>query len=68
MIRIVPIHVHLAPVLDRYWDTRQPTPAHTQPLPDRPYALSVKHPLMVVGTADRNIIVYNLASPQVRGE
>lgn len=48
----------------KYWDLRQQTPAHTQALPERPYSMSVKHPLMVVATADRNIIVYNLASPQ----
>ncbi|CAI5980662.1 unnamed protein product [Closterium sp. NIES-65] len=48
----------------KYWDTRQATPAHTQALPERPYGLSVRHPLMVVATADRHIIVYNLASPQ----
>ncbi|OMO50594.1 hypothetical protein CCACVL1_30358 [Corchorus capsularis] len=28
------------------------------------YALTVKHPLMVVGTADRNLIVLNLQNPQ----
>lgn len=49
----------------RYWDTRQQTPAHTQQLPERVYAMSVRHPLMVVATADRNILVYNLANPQV---
>jgi hypothetical protein len=27
--------------------------------------MTVKHPLMVVGTADRNLIVYNLQNPQV---
>lgn len=48
----------------RYWDTRQPNPVHTQQLPERCYALTVKHPLMVVGTADRNLIVFNLQSPQ----
>lgn len=48
----------------RYWDTRSPTPAHTQPLPERCYALSVTHPLLVVGCADRHIQVYNLANPQ----
>ena len=51
--------------LSRYWDTRQQTPVHTQQLPDKCYALSVKHPLMVVGTADRNLIVFNLQNPQV---
>ena len=49
----------------RYWDTRQPNPVHTQQLPDRCYALTVRHPLMVVGTADRNLIVFNLQNPQV---
>ncbi|KAF3523346.1 hypothetical protein F2Q69_00049897 [Brassica cretica] len=50
----------------KYWDTRQQTPVHTQQLPDKCYSLSVKHPLLVVGTADRNLIVYNLQNPQAR--
>ncbi|CAN4093609.1 unnamed protein product [Withania somnifera] len=49
----------------RYWDLRQPNPAHVQQLPERCYALTVKHPLMVAGTADRNLIVFNLQNPQV---
>lgn len=49
----------------RYWDTRQPNPVHTQQLPDRCYSMAVRHPLMVVGTADRNLIVFNLQTPQV---
>ncbi|KAI3869122.1 hypothetical protein MKX03_013391 [Papaver bracteatum] len=44
----------------RYWDLRQQTPVHKQQLPERCYSLSVKYPLMVVGTADRNLIVFNL--------
>ncbi|KAK9166512.1 hypothetical protein Scep_001703 [Stephania cephalantha] len=28
------------------------------------YALSIRHPLMVVGTADRNLIMFNLQNPQ----
>jgi len=48
----------------KYWDTRQSNPVHTQQLPERCYALSVVHPLLVVGTADRNLIVYNLQNPQ----
>ncbi|MBA0774676.1 hypothetical protein Gotri_009872 [Gossypium trilobum] len=51
----------------KYWDTRQSNPVHTQQLPDRCYALTVKYPLMVVGTADRNLIVFNLQNPQVVG-
>ncbi|XVF67175.1 hypothetical protein PTKIN_Ptkin10aG0099400 [Pterospermum kingtungense] len=48
----------------KYWDTRQPNPVHVHQLPDRCYALTVKYPLMVVGTADRNLIVFNLQNPQ----
>ncbi|XP_024924048.1 protein RAE1 [Ziziphus jujuba] len=48
----------------KYWDTRQPKPAHTQQLPERCYALSVRYPMMVVGTADRNLILFNLRKPQ----
>ncbi|KAG6422005.1 hypothetical protein SASPL_118566 [Salvia splendens] len=48
----------------RYWDLRQPNPTWVQQLPERCYALTVKHPLMVVGTADRNLVVFNLQNPQ----
>mmetsp|Transcript_2007 Transcript_2007/g.7184 ORF Transcript_2007/g.7184 Transcript_2007/m.7184 type:complete len:345 (+) Transcript_2007:213-1247(+) len=48
----------------RYWDTRQQTPVHTQQLPDRVYAMDVKHPLLVVGCADRNVCIINLQNPQ----
>jgi len=27
--------------------------------------MSVRHPLLVVGTADKHVILYNLANPQV---
>nr|CAB3473689.1 unnamed protein product [Digitaria exilis] len=50
----------------RYWDIRQPQPVHVQQLPERCYALSLCYPLMVVGTADRNIVVFNLQNPQER--
>ena len=49
----------------RYWDTRQSNPVHTQQLPDRCYYFTVWHPLMVVGTADCNLIVFNLQNSQV---
>nr|GEW50787.1 hypothetical protein [Tanacetum cinerariifolium] len=48
----------------RYWDLRQQTPVHTQQLPERCYSLSARHPVMVVATADRNIIAYNMQNPQ----
>nr|POE84853.1 protein rae1 [Quercus suber] len=44
----------------RYWDTRQSNLMHTQQLSDRCYAFPMQHPLMVVGTTDRNLIVFNL--------
>jgi mRNA export factor len=47
----------------KYWDTRQPNPALRVQLPERCYALSVTHPLLVVGTAERHIQVYNLSDP-----
>ncbi|GJR10440.1 RAE1-like protein isoform X2 [Tanacetum coccineum] len=43
-----------------YWDLRQQTLVHTQQLSNSCYALLVKHPLMVVGTTDRNLIAFNL--------
>ncbi|KAJ0007845.1 hypothetical protein Pint_30284 [Pistacia integerrima] len=49
----------------KYWDTRQSNPVHTQQLPDCCYALTVRHPLMVLGTAYRNLIVFNLQNLQV---
>ena len=49
----------------RYWDTRQANPVHVQQLPERCYALTVNYPLMIVGTADRNLVVFNLQNPQV---
>lgn len=42
---------------------RSPTPAHTQQLPERVFAMDVKHPLLVVGTADRQITVFNMSNP-----
>jgi WD40 repeat protein len=47
----------------KYWDSRTPNPVLTCPLPERVYALDVKHPLLVVGTADRHMCIYNLNAP-----
>ena len=46
----------------RYWDLRQQTPVHKHDLPERCYALSVNYPLLVVGTAERHIQIFNLQS------
>ncbi|KAG1668900.1 hypothetical protein FOA52_016069 [Chlamydomonas sp. UWO 241] len=48
----------------RFWDCRSPTPASTQTLPERIYAMDVQFPLAVVATADRNLHIYNLTQPQ----
>jgi mRNA export factor len=47
----------------RYWDLRSPTPAHTLQLPERCYTIDVKGPLMVIGCAERHILIFNLNNP-----
>ncbi|ORX91111.1 WD40 repeat-like protein [Basidiobolus meristosporus CBS 931.73] len=47
----------------KYWDTRSPTPVGTVNLPERCYAMDSTFPLMVVGTAERHILVFNLNNP-----
>ncbi|KAM6504350.1 WD40-repeat-containing domain protein [Amanita muscaria] len=47
----------------KYWDLRTPTPVASVQLPERCYSLDVQYPLMVVGTAERHIQIYNLTNP-----
>ena len=47
----------------KFWDLRTQNPVNTQQLPERVYAMDVNYPLAVVGTADRNLIIYNLTNP-----
>lgn len=49
----------------RYWDIRAPTgrPVGSVNLPERAYAMDVKHPLMVVGLAERKVVVYDVRKP-----
>ncbi|RHZ56997.1 hypothetical protein Glove_395g72 [Diversispora epigaea] len=47
----------------KYWDTRSQTPALTVNLPERCYAMDVNYPLLVVGTAERQVQIYNLNNP-----
>jgi mRNA export factor len=47
----------------RYWDLRSPTPAHTLSLPERCYTIDVKGPLMVIGCAERHVLIFNLNNP-----
>ncbi|RTG90876.1 mRNA export factor [Schistosoma bovis] len=44
----------------RFWDTRQPQPILNLDLPERIYCADVHYPLALVGTAGRQIFVYNL--------
>ncbi|KAA0192578.1 hypothetical protein HAZT_HAZT007804 [Hyalella azteca] len=42
----------------KFWDTRSPNPIMSMQLPERVYCADVDYPMAVVGTANRNIIVY----------
>lgn len=56
----VPIH---AQSIAQYWDIRSQNPVSSVTLPERCYTLDVSYPLMVVGTAERHIQIFNLTSP-----
>mmetsp|Transcript_12610 Transcript_12610/g.38598 ORF Transcript_12610/g.38598 Transcript_12610/m.38598 type:complete len:355 (+) Transcript_12610:73-1137(+) len=49
----------------KYWDVRAPTgqPMGTVPVGERVYAMAVRGLLMVVGTAERKHIVYDIRNP-----
>ncbi|TDL20802.1 WD40 repeat-like protein [Rickenella mellea] len=47
----------------KYWDLRTPNPISTVQLPERCYSMDVVYPLMVVGTAERHVQIYNLTNP-----
>jgi mRNA export factor len=47
----------------KYWDGRTSNAVHTASLPERLYCMDVRFPLCCVGTADRNIIIYDLRKP-----
>lgn len=44
----------------KFWDTRTPNPIDTIQLPERCYCADVKYPMAVVGTAGRELIIYQL--------
>ena len=48
----------------KFWDMRQSHAIHSQTLNERVFALSTMHPLLVVGTADRSMYIYDLNMPQ----
>ena len=50
-------------LIAQYWDIRSQNPVSSVTLPERCYSLDVSYPLMVVGTAERHIQIFNLTSP-----
>ncbi|KAF8183986.1 WD40-repeat-containing domain protein [Pholiota molesta] len=47
----------------KYWDLRTANPVATVTLPERCYTFDIQYPLMVVGTAERHIQIFNLTNP-----
>ncbi|KAI9806199.1 MAG: RNA export factor gle2 [Sarcosagium campestre] len=47
----------------KYWDLRQPTPVADVECQDKVYTMDVRDKLLVVGTAERYLNVYNLNNP-----
>lgn len=47
----------------RYWDLRTPNPVATVDVSDRVYTMDVSQGLLVVGTANRHINIFNLSNP-----
>ncbi|KIM56897.1 hypothetical protein SCLCIDRAFT_131585 [Scleroderma citrinum Foug A] len=47
----------------KYWDLRTANPVATVQLPERCYTMDVMYPLLVVGTAERHIQIFNLTNP-----
>ncbi|KAI0291900.1 Poly(A)+ RNA export protein [Multifurca ochricompacta] len=47
----------------KYWDMRTANPVSTVQLLERCYTLDVSYPLMVVGTAERHVQIFNLTNP-----
>ena len=46
----------------RIWDTRQPTAAAVLNIPERIYAMDAKGDAIVVGTAAKQLVVYNISN------
>lgn len=44
----------------KFWDTRSPNPMLNITLPERSYCADVMYPMAVVGTAGRQVIIYQL--------
>eukprot|EP01126_Amoeba_proteus_P037772 TRINITY_DN3912_c0_g1_i5.p1 TRINITY_DN3912_c0_g1~~TRINITY_DN3912_c0_g1_i5.p1 ORF type:complete len:120 (+),score=19.96 TRINITY_DN3912_c0_g1_i5:397-756(+) len=50
----------------RYWDGRSPTATGIVSLPERLYAADVGGNTVVVGTAERKVLVYDLRNPSTK--
>lgn len=46
----------------KFWDTRSPQPAGVFELPERVYAMDVRENLLVVATAGRHVMIYDVTS------
>ncbi|KAF6031848.1 RAE1 [Bugula neritina] len=44
----------------KFWDTRTPTPMASLNLPERAFCVDVVYPMAVVGTANKQVIIYQL--------
>ncbi|KAJ2892057.1 RNA export factor gle2, partial [Coemansia aciculifera] len=47
----------------KYWDLRQQAPIASVALPERVYAMDCNHPLLVVATAERKILIFDMNNP-----
>lgn len=47
----------------KYWDLRQQQPISTVQLPERAYTMDTAKQLLVVGTAERHVCIFNLNNP-----
>lgn len=47
----------------KYWDLRSQNPVSTVQLPERVYTIDVQQKLLVVGTAERHICIFDLSNP-----
>jgi len=48
----------------KFWDCRQGSPVLVIQLPERLYCADLRDEVAVVATADRHVLIYNLANPQ----
>ncbi|KAI8344821.1 WD40-repeat-containing domain protein [Chlamydoabsidia padenii] len=47
----------------KYWDLRSPQPIGTVQLPERCYSMDSHGPLLVLGTADKHVCIFDLNNP-----